>query len=147
MRSKKRNLLLGVLVAFAYAGSFTAIKVLRPECLTSNAGPGSVYCAFYYPLRFVSASLHKGYWRRFAHGHWCTLKYTRFNPGNGYCDVENLAGEPGRVWLGWDPKVKEGEVLDVHFTYRLETWDDFSDQLIDSVDYLRRKNSPPFTES
>jgi hypothetical protein len=126
------------IIAGVYIGSFAAIKVSRPASLTSNDGPGRIYCAAYLPLRFAVASTQQGYWRSLIDGHWQTVKVIWNNPGNGYLEFEDMDGRPGRVFAGQAYEAKAGEVIDIHLHHDLQTWDDFSDRLIPGVDKVRR---------
>src|SRR5882762_5577289 len=85
-----------------YVGSFATIKLWRPAFLTSNDGPGRVYCATFLPLRFAVASTQEGYWRSLASGHWQTVKVIWNNPGNGYLQFDDMDGRPGMVFAGSD---------------------------------------------
>lgn len=142
MRTRKKSIMIWLIVLLVlYVGSFVGIKLAKPESLTSNNRPCRIYCATYLPLRFLTASFESDYWRNFLQGNWRSVRYLGFNPGNGYLDIEYLDGQQGRAWSGRDiDGVKTGEIWQIHFSYALETWDDFSDHLIATVDRSRRPN-------
>ncbi|MDR0902121.1 MAG: hypothetical protein LBM92_05060 [Opitutaceae bacterium] len=128
------------IIIVAYFGSFAAIKLQRPGFLASNDGPGPVYCAVYLPLRFAVASVQDGYWKSLRAGHWQTVKIVWNNPGNGYLDFDSMDGRPERAaFAASDPAgANEGEWVNIHLRYELQTWDDFSDHLIASIDRAQK---------
>src|SRR5437868_573218 len=94
----KHGLFTLILVAL-YVASYTGFKCVRPSFLTSNAGPGQWYYRAFYPLRYITASRPKWYWRSLSKGHWLTAKIVRNNPGNGYLNFDLPEG-PQRAWSG-----------------------------------------------
>jgi hypothetical protein len=131
------------LLSGIYVGSFATIKLSRPAFLTTNDGPGRIYCTAFLPLRFAVASTQKEFWKSQAGGHWQTVKVVWNNAGNGYLEFDDLEGRPGRIFSGSDlAGATEGEVIDIHRSYELKTWDDFSDHLIAGIDKVKRSSQP-----
>lgn len=124
-----------------YVTIYVAIKLGRPSFLTSNDGPGRIYCAAFLPLRFAAASTQEGYWKSRNNGHWQTVKIVWNNPGNGHLEYDDMTGRPGRIFAGSDLSgAMEGEIIDIHMCYELQTWDDFSDHLVAGIDQVKRSN-------
>jgi hypothetical protein len=141
---RSTRFLVSAILAGFYVGSFAAIKLSRPAFMTSNDGPGRLYCAVFLPLRFAVASTQERYWERALAGHWQTVKVVWNNPGNGYLEFDDEDGRPGRVFAGSDlAGAKDGDVIDIHLRYELQTRDDFSDHLVAGVDKVKRSNKRP----
>ena len=117
------------------------MRLGKPWSIDSNDGPGVGYRGIFYPLRFADAARPKWYWQSVMHGGWITATVVWNNPGNGYLTFETPGGL-FRAGSGWDLRgAKQGEVVRLKCGFELETWDDFSNHLLPSIeDVIRTPN-------
>jgi len=131
--------LAALVLAVIYPITYFGTKFAQPWCLNSNDGPGAFYRRVFYPFRYADASRPCWYWRCILRGHWLTAKIIWNNPGDGKVRFELPEGESGAE-SGWDLNgAREGEVVEMKCSFRLETWDDFTDHFIPGVDDVKRK--------
>lgn len=135
----KRKVLAVSILAMAamggYVGSYLAIRVAKPEFLTTNDGPGDSFTRFYYPLCYISAD--KPAWHSRARDGWLEIQIDWINVGNGYLYFL-WDGHEDRAGLAADlHDFKEDDLVLAHFRYELETWDDFSSRIVPCIDMVK----------
>ncbi len=127
-----------VLLACTYSAAYAGIRLIQPWCINSNDGPGLVYRSVFFPLRFADAARPQWYWLCIRHGGWITGKVIWNNLGNGYLTFETPLGLY-RAASGWDLRgAKQGEVVRLRCGFNVETWDDFSNHLVPSIEDVDR---------
>ncbi len=125
-----------------YVASYGACRLFRPEIINTNDGPIAAFRVFYFPLRYVEAKRPDFYSKMTENDSWLEVKVTQVDRSRSY------------VWCIWAAQeirlpacelelagLQEGETAWLHFTYELQTRDDFTSHLIPAVDSYRR-NAP-----
>ena len=135
-----KSIAVAIALVLAYAASYAGIRFVRPEFLNTNDGPVAAFNTLYYPLRYIDAQ--KPEWYSRTQDHWLVVQDTGNNRGNGYLYF-SWDGREYRVFFGGDlDGIEEGQPALVHFRYELETWDDFRNRLMPTIDQVKPAPAP-----
>lgn len=138
--SVRRSPLVSIAVAtgigfFAYFASYVGIRLAKPECINTNDGPIAAFKLLYYPLRYLEAERPQWYSTAASHDSWLEARIDGVNRGNGYLYF-TWDGHEARAFINESRDFNEGAVVLLHFTYELETWDDYTSRLVPTIDRI-----------
>ena len=137
-----RNFFRRLLVVLAggtvlYVASYGACRLFRPEIINTNDGPIAAFRVLYFPLRYVEAKRPDFYAKTTEKDSWLEVKVTQVDRSRSYVWCI-WAGQEIRLASSELAGLEEGKTAWLHFTYELQTWDDFTSHLIPTVDSYRR---------
>lgn len=140
VRSRRRRVLVFCAVsAVAYVAAYAAVRVARPRpLLARDKTPGPLFCGLFQPLRFLEAGKPDWYWRSVPEGLWITAKVEENNLGNGRLYFE-WEGRPRRAFYARAlDGIREGDTVRMRLSYEVESWDDFSSHLVETIEEVRK---------
>lgn len=128
---------------FGYLSSYALIRMAKPRWLLSREGtPVQIFCGLFYPLRFIDANKPDWFWPSVTSGFWITAQVNANNLGNGRLHFE-WEGKPRRAFFARElVGIFEDDFVRLRLSYRIESWDDFSNHLGETITEIQKVPDP-----